>query len=528
MKPVKILVTEKIDEAGLELLRREAQVDVCLGLTPAQLLEVISEYDALLVRSATKVTAEVLAAGTRLKVVGRAGVGYDNIDVDAATQRGIVVVNARGASSIAVAEHTMALMLALARHIPQAYTSLRRGEWRRGDFVGVELRDKTLGLIGLGRIGAEVAKRAIAFEMRVLAYDPFVSTEHARRLGVTLVSLDELLAQADFVSLHTPLTKDTRRLINAAALARMKPGARLINTARGELVDSQALLEALERGHLAGAALDVFDVEPPPLGPLILHDRVIAVPHLGASTEEAQVAVAIEVAGHVLAALRGEPTPGAVNLPYVLPEAMQTLRPYMRLAEALGRFQSQLRHERLESIELVYHGEIAEHDTTPLTAAALMGLLDEISEERVNLVNATVVARRFGLRVEERRSSSPQGNFTNLVEMTVRADSQSYTVAGTVWQGEPRIVRIDEYWVNFEPSGNLLITRHRDRPGLIGRVGTILGNADVNISEMQVGRRVRRGEALMILRVDEEIPPEAEREIRAIPDIWSVQQVKLP
>jgi D-3-phosphoglycerate dehydrogenase len=524
---MKILVTEAIDQAGLDLLRREAQVDEHGRFTPEQLVKCIPGYDALLVRSATRVTAVVLEAGKQLRVVGRAGVGYDNIDVDAATQRGIVVVNARGAPSISTAEHTLALLLALVRHIPQAYASLRRGEWRRSDFVGVELRGKTLGLIGLGRIGAEVAKRVVALEMRVLAYDPFVSSEHARRLGVTLVSLDELLAQADFVSIHTPLTRDTRGLLNAAAFARMKPGARLVNAARGELVDSRALLEALDRGHLAGAALDVFDIEPPPLGPLVLHERVIAVPHLGASTEEAQVAVSLEVAGHVLAALRGEPTAGAVNLPYVLPEAMQMLRPYMRLAEALGRFHSQFPGHRMEGIELVYHGDIAAHDTTPITAAALMGLLDPISEERVNLVNATVVARRFGLRVDERRSSTPQGNFTNLVEITVRADSQTRTLAGTVIQGEPRVVQIDEYGVNIEPSGNLLLTRHRDRPGLIGRVGTLLGNVDVNISEMQVGRRAPRGEALMILRLDEEVPPAAEREIRAIPDIWSVQQVKL-
>lgn len=526
-KRARILVADPIAEAGVEILRREAEVTVQTGLTPERLIEVIGEYEALVVRSATKVTKPVLEAARRLRVIGRAGVGVDNIDLDEATRRGIVVVNSAGASTITVAEHTIALLLALVRNVPQAMASLLRGEWTPSKFVGIELRGKTLGIVGLGRIGTQVARRALAFEMRVIATDPFISREHAESLGVELVPLDRLLAEADIISLHAPLSPQNEQLMSEREFARMKRGAWLVNCARGALVDEAALRRALDEGHLSGAALDVFAQEPPVGSLLIGHPKVVCTPHLAASSREAQVEAGMDVARLVLACLRGEHVSGAVNAPLRTPGDIEFIEPYLKLAETLGRALTQLAEARLETVELTYAGELAAHDVTPLTAAAIKGLLAGVTEERVNLINARIVARSRGLNIVERKAERPEANYANLITIAVLANGDRHLVAGTLLQDEPRIVRIDDYWVDVMPSGHMLVTHHLDRPGIIGRVGTLLGEGDVNISSMQVGRRVRRGEAIMIMNLDEPLPRALLDQIAAIPDIRRVKQVSL-
>ncbi|MGH2351614.1 MAG: phosphoglycerate dehydrogenase [Chloroflexota bacterium] len=523
----KILVADPLAEAGLDILRQEAQVTVQTGMSPAQLLEVIGEHDALVVRSETKVTKDVLAAGHKLRAVGRAGVGVDNIDVEEATRRGIVVVNSAGGSTFSATEHTLALLLALARNVPQAMASLQRGEWTRSKFLGVELRGKTLGVVGLGRIGTQVARRALAFEMRVIATDPFISREHAESNGVELVPLDQLLAESDFVSLHAPLNPQNEDLMGDAEFARMKRGAALVNCARGGLVDEAALRRALDSGQLAGAALDVFQQEPPQESALLGHPKVVVTPHLAASSREAQVEVSTDVARLVLACLRGEHVSGAVNAPLRVAGDIEFIEPYLQLAEKLGQTMTQLTEARLETVELTYAGELAAHDVTPLTAAAIKGLLAPITEERVNLINARLIARSRGLNVREQKADRPEANYANLITLTVRENGDRRVVSGTILQDAPRVVRIDDYWVDVIPEGHVLVTHHLDKPGMIGRVGTLLGEGDVNISAMQVGRRVRRGEAIMIMNLDEPLSKELEQQIAAIPDVRSVKQVSL-
>ncbi len=523
----RVLVTDPIAPDGVAYLRQHATVDVRSGLRPDELLAIIGDYEALVVRSETKVTRAVIEAGTHLRVIGRAGVGVDNIDVDAATARGIIVVNAPAGNTIAVAEHTIGLLLAVARRIPQAWAALRAGQWQRSRFMGMEVRGKVLGIIGLGRIGREVARRAQGLEMRVVAFDPYVAAEHARRLGVEMLDLPALLRAADFVSIHTPATAQTRGLIGAAELALLKPTAIVINCARGGIVDETALYEALEQKRLAGAALDVFEKEPPGDNPLLQLENVVATPHLAASTHEAQVSVALEVAEQVIAALDGRPTLYAVNAPIVLPEAMAVLEPYLRLCETLGEAATQLVDGQVERVEVTYAGEIAEHDTAALQANVIRGLLAPISEERVNVVNALAIARRRGLRVDERKTTATE-NYTNLVTVALHTDRGERTVTGTVLNGEPHVVRIDGYWVDLVPRGDyVLLSRHVDRPGIIGKVGTLLGEADVNISSMQVGRQRPRGEALMALTVDDPIPPDVLERIRAVTGIEQIRVVRL-
>jgi D-3-phosphoglycerate dehydrogenase len=525
--PPRILVADPLAEAGLEILRGAAQVTVRPGLSPAQLLETVGDYDALVVRSATKVTRDVLEAGRCLRVVARAGVGVDNIDVEEATRRGIVVVNSAGGSTFAATEHTFALLLALARNVPQAMQSLQRGAWTPAKFVGVELRGKTLGIVGLGRIGTQVARRALAFEMRVIATDPFISREHAESNGVELVPLETLLAEADVLTLHAPLGPQSAGMMGAPELARLKPGALLVNCARGGLVDEEALRLALDAGHLGGAALDVFQEEPPRDTALLSHPRVVVTPHLAASSREAQREVATEVARLVLACLRGEHVPGAVNAPLRVAGEIEVIEPYLKLAETLGRAMTQLTEARLETVELTYSGELAAHDVTPLTAAAIKGLLAPVTEQRVNLINARLVARSRGLNVREQKADRPEASYTNLITLTVHQDGTRRTVAGTLLQDTPHLVRIDDYWVDVVPEGHVLMTHHLDKPGMIGKVGTLLGEGDVNISAMQVGRRHQRGDAIMILNLDEPLSKELEGRIAAIPDVRSVRQVSL-
>ncbi|MFN8472440.1 MAG: phosphoglycerate dehydrogenase [Anaerolineae bacterium] len=502
----RILVADPIDTEGIALLQEHAEVDVRLKLSEAELISLIPAYDALVVRSETKVTAPILDAGERLKVVGRAGVGIDNIDVEAATRRGIVVVNAPTGNTIAAAEHTIALMMALARHIPQANATLRNGGWDRNKFIGTEVRGKTLGVIGLGRIGQEVARRADGLAMQVMAYDPFVAEDVAERLGVILVDLPDLLRQSDFVTLHTVLNDDTRGLIGTQAIEQMKPGARLINVARGGLVDEKALLAALDSGRLAGAALDVFAQEPLPADhPFRQHPKIVTTPHLGASTVEAQVGVARDVAEQIVAVLSGRPAEHAVNAPLVSPETLDFLVPYLDLAERLARFYRQVAGGRLSRVRLTYSGELADYDTTPLKAAVVRGLLGGLSEERINLVNAALIARRRGIEVIEEKTPYVK-QFTSLVTIEATTSQGVQSVAGTVARGEAHLVRINDFWVDIVLEGSVLVSHNRDKPGVIGAVGSMLGQANVNIAYMQVGRDHPRGEAIMILGLDDPLP----------------------
>jgi len=524
----RVLVVEPIAEEGVQLLRQAgARVDVRLGLSPRELAEAIRDYNALIVRSQTKVTAEVVRAGRSLQVIGRAGTGVDNIDVEAATEQGIIVVNAPTGNTISAAEHTIALMLALARNIPQADAALRQGRWERNRFLGTELRGKTLGVIGLGQVGSEVARRARGLEMRVLGYDPYVPSERARVLGVELVSLDELLSQSDFITVHTPLTEATRGLIGEEQLRRMKPTARVINTARGGIVDEEALYRALREGWIAGAALDVFQEEPVTEHKLFALENVVVTPHLGASTAEAQERVAIDVAEEVLAVLRGQPARYAVNAPLIPPETYTFLAPFLTVAQKTASVAVQLCEGQLGQIEVEYLGEIASHDTTPLRAAVVKGLLAPISEEHVNIVNVDLVVKRRGLHLTERRGPSHE-LYANLITVRIRSDGAITAVSGTLAHDGPHIVSIDEFWVDVPPvDGYLLVCENQDRPGMIGAVGTLLGGFDVNISFMNVGRHQKRGRALMVLTLDEPLTPEQLRAVRQIPDIYSARLARL-
>lgn len=523
----RILVTEKIAAAGLEVLRRAAEVDVRLELDRAGLLAAIGEYDALVVRSATRVSAEVIEAGKRLRVVGRAGTGVDNIDVDAATRNGIVVVNAPASNNVAVAELTIGLLIGLARQIPQAHASLQAGRWERSKFVGWEVRGKTLGLVGLGRIGSEVARRARGLEMQVVAFDPVVSLDRAEQLGVELLPIDELLARADVVSIHVPLIDSTRGLFDAERLGRMKRGAYLINASRGGIVDEAALLAALDSGQLGGAALDVFSEEPPPAGsPILGHPKIITIPHIGASTAEAQTSAGTDVAEGVVAALGGATPRYAVNAPFVAPEAWGVIQPYLNLGRQMGALVAQLVRRPVRSYDLEFCGELSEIDTQPLRLAVMQGLLAASSSVRVTPVNAPLIARERGMRITERTCPDAE-NYSGLLVLRVQTADDTREFSGTVLRGEPHIVQADGYFVDFVPQGALLFTYHRDRPGMIGRVGALLGNADVNISGMYVGRLAPREQAMMVLTLDEPVADTVMEQIRLLSDIEAAYSVLL-
>ena len=523
----RILVSDPIAPEGVELLKQQADVEVKVGLKPQELIEIIGDFEALVVRSETKVTAEVISAGRRLQVVARAGIGVDNIDLDAATGAGIAVVNAPTGNTIAAAEHTLALMLALARNVPQAYQSMKEGQWNRSAFMGIEVRNKTLGIIGLGRVGSGVARRAQSFSMNLIAHDPFVSPDYARLLGLELVPLDQLLARSDFVTLHTALTESTRHLIGDGELATMKPGSRIINVARGELIDEEALVRALDAGLLGGAALDVFSQEPPGDSPLIRHPKVVVTPHLGASTQEAQTEVAVEVAEQVLAVLRGEPARNTVNAPLLAPEVHAVVAPYLPVATMLGSLLTHLAEAQFLGVEIGYHGEIAEHDTATLKSAVLAGLLAPVTSERVNLINAPLLARERGLKVTERMSSVAQ-EYGNLITVSLDTTTDGITIAGTSMRDEVHIVRVNDYWLDMVPSvPYLLFVEQKDQPGSIGAVGTITGNNDINVSFMVVGRMSPRGEAMMIVGLDDPVPPAVLEEIRDLKQINTARLVGL-
>jgi D-3-phosphoglycerate dehydrogenase len=525
----RILVADPIAAEGLHALQDYGEVVVGPGLPRDRFLAEVAEADALIVRSQTRVTAEVIGASRRLRVIGRAGIGVDNVDVEAASRRGIVVVNAPTAVVVAAAEHTIALILALCRRIPQAHQSVAAGRWERGKFVGTELRGKTVGVVGLGNIGAEVAHRLQAFDVQILGSDPFVSSDYAARLGVELLPLPALLARADLITIHVPLTAATRDLIGAPELAQLKPGARLVNCARGGVVNEAALVDALERGHLAGAALDVFAEEPPTNRALLASDRVVLTPHLGASTEEAQVAASVEVARQVIAVLEGQPVRYAVNAPAILPENLVALAPYVTLGERLGYLLAQLAGPPTTGVEITYGGEIAELDTTVVKSAIVKGLLQAAVPEHVNLVNALLLARNRGLQIVEARCSLPQENLANLITVKVSGPGPFVReLGGTVGNGDPHLVRVDGYHLDVVlAAGYLLFIRHVDQPGVVGKIGTLLGDGDVNISAMQVGRRMPRGDAMMILAVDEPISLPLLDRLAAIPSIHAARLVQL-
>lgn len=525
---MRILVTDGVAEEGVEILRAEAEVDVSPPLKEEELAARIGEYEGLLVRSATRVTARCLARADRLKVIGRAGVGVDNIDLEAATRKGIVVLNAPGGNAVAVAEHTLALLLALARNLPQAHQHVKSGKWERSKFLGSELRGKTLGLFGLGRIGSEVARRALALGMTVLAYDPAVAPERAAVLGVTPAEPAEILATADYVSLHLPLTPETHGFIGERELDLMKPGVRLINCARGGVIDELALARAVREGRVAGAALDVFAQEPPPPDhPLLALENVIVTPHLGASTAEAQVNVAVETARAMLAVLQGQLVASAVNVPAPGPEDTRRLAPFLPLAEALGCFARQWAEGMIQSVRLTCAGEIAGWDTRPLVSAVLKGMLRPVLYGEVNAVNAPLLARERGIKVSETKTLDTEG-FASELAVTVATNREEKTVAGALSaRGEPRLVRLDEYRLDMAPAEHMLVCPHIDQPGIIGQVGSILGGKGVNISGMQVARHQQGGRAMMVLGMDSAAPPEALEQISRVQGILSVRPVHL-
>jgi D-3-phosphoglycerate dehydrogenase / 2-oxoglutarate reductase len=525
---MKILVAEPLAAEGIEILRREHDVDERPGLTPEEYRAMLPDYDALVVRSQVKVDAAMIAAGTRLVVIGRAGVGVDNVDLDAATRAGITVVNAPTGNTIAATEHTLALLLSLARRVAPADASLRRGEWKRSAFTGVELRGKTLGVIGLGKIGRAVAERARAFEMAVIGVDPFVTAQQAAIHGIETVELDELLVRADVVTLHVPATKATKGMIGPEQLARMKPSAFLVNVARGGIVDEAAVAEALHAGRLAGAAFDVYASEPPPAdSPLFGAPRTVLTPHLGASTAEAQVAVAEEAALQVLDVLDGRPARYAVNAPLLTPETARAVGPYVPLAETLGRFFRQYAGEAIRTLTVEIAGDLAAYDTAQLQGAAICGLLAGTTTERVNQVNAPLLGKTRGLAVVERRTDDA-GAFSSLITLWAEvAGGRTKAVAGTLTNGEPRIVRLDEYWLDVAPSPWMIVAPHTDQPGMIGQVGTILGAADINISTMHLGRSAPRSDAVMVLALDDPVPAPVAAAIRAIDSITDLRVVEL-
>ena len=523
------MVSDSLSEEGLKVLKevKGFEVDVYKSLKPEELLQKIGDYDALIVRSASKVTREVIGKARRLRVIGRAGVGLDNVDVDAASERGIIVMNAPEGNTISTAEHTMSLLLSLARYIPQATASIRQGRWEKGKFTGRELYAKTLGIMGLGRIGSEVAKRAQAFGMRIIAYDPFLSADRASKMEVALVTLPELYTQSDFITVHTPLTKDTTHLLNEAAFNQMKDGVRIINCARGGIIDEEALAAAIQKGKVAGAAVDVFEKEPPVDNPLLKLDQVIATPHLGAATDEAQENVAVDIARQVADALLDRAIRNAVNYPSVDGEVLKVIRPYLKLAENIGTIQAQLSDGHIQHVKIRYSGEVIGYDTAPMTMSLMKGLLAPILGETVNYVNAQVLAKNRGIKVIESKTSELE-DFANVIEVEVKTDTLRSIVSGTLFgKDNPRIVKIDEFYIDAVPSGYLLVTFTKDVPGVVGTIGSILGRNEINIASMSFGRRKQGGRAITVLNLDSPVSDAVIKEILSAENIFDARLIKL-
>jgi D-3-phosphoglycerate dehydrogenase / 2-oxoglutarate reductase len=524
----KVLITDPISEEGIEVLRKEAQVDIKTDLKPEQIIAIIGDYDALIVRSQTKVTAGIIEAGKKLQVIARAGVGIDNVDVEAATRCGIVVVNAPTGNTVSAAEHAIALMLALARNIPQANASLKSCEWKRNEFMGTELRGKTLGIIGLGNVGSEVAKRAQAFEMKLIGIDPLVSVEYAKKINVELVNLRQLMKESDFITLHVPLTQQTKGIIGVKEIALAKPNLRIINCARGGLIDEKELVKAIHVKRIAGAAIDVFEKEPCTQSVLFGEDKIIVTPHLGASTEEAQVLAARDVSEQIADIFKGLPARAAINMPYIPTETMMALKPYLKLTGTLCKLVYALAEGQSKAIRIKYNGDIASYDTNIIKATVISGLLYGASDERVNIVNCGVLAAKRGLTIIEEKEVTC-ANYASLLTVEITTTTGVWTVAGTIMNGESHVVRINDYWLDIVPmpGSYFLFSDHRDRPGFIGAVGKITGDANVNISSMHLGRLKPRGQALLVLSLDEPLPVKAQQQILAIADVNSVKLVAL-
>jgi len=526
---MKVLVMDGVSEEGLLPLRQQSEIELVIGskMSEDELVGIIPEYDGMIVRSATKVTARVLESADRLKVVGRAGVGVDNIDLEAATRKGVLVVNAPDGNTIAATEHTIAMMLALSRNIPQAVGKMKEGVWDKKAFLGVELRGKVLGVVGLGRIGSSVTKRAQALEMDVVAYDPFITEEKAASLAVELVSLEDLYKRSDFITVHMPKTKDSYRMINKETISLMKKGVRIINCARGGIIDEEALYRAMVEGKVAGAALDVFEKEPNTESPLLGLPNFIATPHLGASTKEAQLNVAVDVSEEIVAALAGNVVKNTVNIPSISPKTLAAVKPYLALAEKLGRFHSYLVTGRVKKVEIIYSGELTRQEVAPITTAAVKGLLDPILQETVNFVNAPMLAKNRGIQVLQAVDGEGEG-YASLITIKVYTDKEEKTLAGTLFgPNDPRIVAVDGYRIDVVPSGYMLYVPHIDRPRIIGPVGTLIGEHNINIATMQVGRKEVGGKAIMMLTVDGEVPDATLKEIAKIEGVIDVKMVKL-
>ncbi|NEO01249.1 MAG: phosphoglycerate dehydrogenase [Moorea sp. SIO3I7] len=524
----KVLVSDSIDQAGIDILSQVAEVDFNPNLSPEELLTIIPDYDALMIRSGTRVTQEVIEAGKQLKIIGRAGVGVDNVDIPAATRHGIVVVNSPEGNTIAAAEHALAMMLALSRHISDANQSVKSNKWQRKLFIGTEVYKKTLGVVGLGKIGSHVATVARAMGMKLLGYDPFISVERAEQLGCRLVEMDLLLRESDYITLHIPKTPETAHLINDEAIAKMKPTARIINCARGGIIDEEALAKALKEGKIAGAALDVYESEPLGESPLReLGKEIVLTPHLGASTTEAQVNVAVDVAEQIRDVLLGLPARSAVNIPGLSPNVIEKLRPYMELAETLGNLVAQLAGGRIELLDVRLQGELATNESQPLVVAALKGLLSQALRERVNYVNASIEAKERGIRVIETRDASMR-DYSGSLDLSATGSMGKHSVTGALLNdGEIYITSIDEFPINVPPTHYMLFTLHRDMPGIIGKIGSLLGSFNVNIASMQVGRKIVRGDAVMVLSLDDPLPEGVLTEIMKVPGIRDAHTVTL-
>jgi D-3-phosphoglycerate dehydrogenase len=525
----KVLVSDPLSNKGLEILARAKNLkyDVKTGLSPEELKKIISEYDAIIVRSETKLKGDLIEAAERLKVIGRAGIGLDNVDLPAATKKGIVVMNTPQENAIAAAEHTIAMMLSISRKIPQATASMKGGKWEKKKFMGVELYNKTLGLIGIGVIGTIVADRARALKMKVVGYDPYLSPEVAEKKGVELVSLDDLLGRSDFITVHTPLTDETRNLINKDAFPKMKDGAILINCARGGIIHEKDLYDAIKAGKVAGAALDVFEKEPAIGNPLLELEEVVSTPHLGASTGEAQENVAIAIAQQIVDFLVLGEVRNAVNFPVVSPETLPLLRPYLRLGEKLGSFLAQISTYAIEEVQIEYHGEVADFGTRPITVSILKGLLTPFVGETVNFVNAPVMAKERGIKVIE--STNPEvEDFASLMTITARSKMEENAIAGTLFgRKELRIVRLNDFFIEAIPEGSILLVSNYDRPGVIGNIGMTLGTQNINIATMQFGRDREGGNAISLLHLDAPLPPGMLGEILRMPNIISARQIQL-
>jgi D-3-phosphoglycerate dehydrogenase len=525
---MKVLVSDNISSKGIEILKKAGlEVDVKTGLKPDELKAIIGNYHALIIRSATKVTAEIIEAAKILKVIGRAGSGLDNVDKAAASKRGIVVMNTPGGNTMTTAEHTIAMIFAAARKIPQANASMAANKWEKKKFMGTELYNKILGVIGLGNIGGEVAKRAQGLGMHVIAYDPFLSEEKAKSMGIEKVTIPKLITRSDFITIHTPLTAETKGLINTKSIKTMKDGVYIINCARGGIINEKDLYDALESGKVAGAALDVFEKEPPENNPLVGHERVVCTPHLGASTQEAQENVAIAVAEQIADYLVHGTIRNAVNFPSIPADQVAILQPYINLAEKLGNVAAQIFDSEITEITLEYKGDAAELNSKPLTIAALKGILEPVLKETVNFVNAPFIAKERGIEVKE-TTSSDGGDYLSLVTIGLTSPKKKLAISGTLFnKKEPRIVRIDNFTVEIVPEGNMLFMYNNDKPGVIGNIGTILGKNSINIARMHFGRENAGGRAISVVNIDAPVSEKLLGEIKKLPNILDVTVINL-